>query len=511
MREMNVKNAFSSTLKPTMVCGAIFSILCGLFATTTTGLELDESVSRLVWSVLPKELISFPQGFQLTIQQSVVLAPVFGFVGGMIGTVIAAVASRMIAPMIVVASAAAVSIIFNGIAIAASIHLPWFSAASSLIVCAIVVGWYRFRLDQERLLTLRAALSGRMARDRINAIIDNPKVLENVPSGRVVSIMFLDIVGFSQISERLTPHQAFIDLKELFDIMRVEVIKFGGMVDKTLGDGMLAYFGYGIDGRESDREHADAALACAISIQTAFLDRNLEAAKLKKAIYPIRIGINTSSVFIGNVGDADYFDFTVIGNGVNLAKRFEASCQHYSVMIGASTHDLLIGKERLNAKLTRKLIPIKHSEAPYEAYECEPFEDRQADVRAVTEAFRQSLGIARKDSRWPVPGDIDIYLESRYGRARVNDFSLSGLSIMLPMYIGNGVGMDLVLMVPEYLQNQSIGSTLVIHVEVRWGRAIALGYLHGVMITNLSLSQKEDLVEIFRSMIRSKSTPDSAA
>jgi class 3 adenylate cyclase len=366
-------------------------------------------------------------------------------------------------------------------------------------------------VNQERRLALRVALSGRIDKARIDRIVRNPRVLDEVPSGKVVSIMFMDIVGFSQISERLTPQQAFMDLKAVFDVMRSNVIKFGGMVDKTLGDGMLAYFGYGIDGHESTREHADAALLCAISIQRDILERNLASAKEGKAIYPMRIGINTSSVFIGNVGDADYFDFTVIGNGVNLAKRFESSCQHYSVMIGASTYDLLISKESFGVKLTRKLIPIKHSEAPFEAYECQPFEDRQVDILEVTEAYRRTLGIQRKDTRWSVPNDNEIYLESRFGRARVNDFSMSGLSVILPMYIGNGVGMDLVLLVPEEFHTQSIGSTLVLHVEVRWGRAVPLGYLHGVMITNLSSAQKEALLEIFRAMIRKKSAEDSAA
>ena len=494
-----------------MSVGFILAIFGSLFAVTGVLSEIDLAIrsSLMTWLVdslgirgtdLPSSVGSF--GW---------ISTVLAFIGGLIGAVLASFVPMMIVPPSLVAASIVVTLTLQSAAIGFAKDGPWAIAGLVMLFSGAVTYWYRYSLNQERLLALRVALAGRMERKRIDWIVKNPRVLDAVPSGKVVSIMFLDIVGFSQISERLTPHQAFMDLKLLFDLMRAEVIKYGGMVDKTLGDGMLAYFGYGIDGVESSRAHADEALRCAISIQRNILDRNLRAAQDGKAIYPLRIGVNTSAVFIGNVGDHDYFDFTVIGNGVNLAKRFEASCQHYSVMIGASTYDLLLSKESLNAKLTRKLIPIKHSEAPYEAYECEPFEDRQKDVRLVTEAFRKSLGIERKDTRWPVPADADIYLESRYGRARLNDFSFSGISALLPMYIGNGVGLDLVLMVPEGLRSAAIGSTLVIHVEVRWGRAVEQGYVHGLMITNLSTQQKEELVETFRAMIRLASNADKAA
>lgn len=502
MSEMSGKNAFSPTWGRTMTAGVFFSIICAAFSVSDTigAIELDflQNVSEFCSRHLNIELMKTTLVEEHSIPSRFTSAFVFGIFGMLISTFV----QMAFALPTAILAAVVVGVFGQGMILGNGYSTPWPVAGASLLITVILTSFYRYRLNRERLMALRIALSGRMERKRIEWIVQNPRVLEAVPSGKVVSIMFLDIVGFSQTSERLTPHQAFMDLKSIFDLMRSEVLKHGGMVDKTLGDGMLAYFGYGFDGVESSRAHADAALICAISIQRAILDRNLEAAQQKKAIYPLRIGINTSSVFIGNVGDHDYFDFTVIGNGVNLAKRFEASCQHYSVMLGASTYDLLVSRENLSVNLTRKLIPIKHSEAPYEAYECDAFEDRQADIRAVTEAFRRSLGIERKDTRWPIPLDVNIYLESRYGRARLNDFSFSGISALLPMYIGNGVGLDLVLMIPEEFQTPSIGATLIIHVEVRWGRSVSLGYLHGLMITNLSVKQKEELVEVFRSMVR---------
>ncbi len=509
--EMSVKRAFDPTWKRTMAVGVFLSACGAYFAMSGALTPLDHGLRSSVLNWVGD--ISGYRDVMGSIDHtaSAGFLGILGFLGGLIGAIFASFIAMSVVPVSLIAAAIFAVVFMQCVGLIFTWNGPWTVLGCNILFGGLLTFWYRLSVDRERLLALRVALSGRMERKRIDWIVQNPRVLDAVPSGKVVSIMFLDIVGFSQISERLTPHQAFMDLKSLFDLMRSEVIKYGGMVDKTLGDGMLAYFGYGIDGIESSRAHADAALMCGISIQKGILERNLVSAKEGKAIYPLRIGINTSAVFIGNVGDHDYFDFTVIGNGVNLAKRFEASCQHYSVMIGASTYDLLVAREGLHAKLTRKLIPIKHSEAPYEAYECEPFEDRQSDVRAVTEAFRKSLGIERKDSRWPVPVDVAIYLDSRYGRARLNDFSVSGLSALLPMYIGNGVGLDLVLMIPATLQSPSIGPTLVIHAEVRWGRAVAQGYLHGLMITNLSSQQKDELVDTFRAIIRQGHEADKAA
>jgi class 3 adenylate cyclase len=476
--------------------GISISILAGVVAAITQGSQIDvitrQSLEKEIVGYLLKNESSFSPAW----------SGLAGLCSGILGMTMALMFRRTLA--VIASSLLGVSIALVCIQANRELHtnFPWWILALCPLVTSIIIHWFRSLHLQQRASAFRIALTGRMSPKNIDHIIEHPETFNSAPSGSIVSIMFIDIAGFSQIAERLSPHQAFDDLKDLFDLMRLEVLRYGGIVDKTLGDGMLAYFGYGPPETNSARDHADAALECGVSIQTAVLNRNIRAAQSGKALYPIRIGINTSTAFIGNVGDEHYYDFTLIGNGVNLAKRFEASCQHYSVMIGASTYDLLKSQERQNLKLTRKLIPIKHSEAPCEAYECELFSERKDDVVFAIDAFRKHLGIRRKDFRWPVPQDVNISLESRYGRAILHDFSLSGISIVLPCYIGSGVGMDLVFNVPTQWQRQDVGPNLVLHVEVRWGRAIADGYLHGLLITNLSVTQRENLVAVLRDMIR---------
>src|SRR5690606_6374571 len=104
----------------------------------------------------------------------------------------------------------------------------------------------------------------------------------------------------------------------------------GGYVDRTLGDGMLCVFGYSAEGGPGESQyHADQALTCAAAIQRKNIQRILDARSTGDAVFPLRIGINTAGVFIGNLGDSVNSDFTVIGNGVNFASRLEHSCDRH--------------------------------------------------------------------------------------------------------------------------------------------------------------------------------------
>src|SRR5690606_9173672 len=110
--------------------------------------------------------------------------------------------------------------------------------------------------------------------------------------GKVVSIMFIDIVGFSAISESRSPEEVFKYLKDLMDRMRSEIHAHGGVVDRVLGDGLLAFFGYHYDGRKASDDHASQALAAALVIQRQNVEHCLKAGD-GDPIFPLRIGINT--------------------------------------------------------------------------------------------------------------------------------------------------------------------------------------------------------------------------
>jgi len=284
-------------------------------------------------------------------------------------------------------------------------------------------------------------------------------------------------------------------------MLRSAVLEFGGVVDKTLGDGMLAYFGYGPDGQHSSREHADDALKTGIAIQKRVLDLNKKNSALGTSIYPLRIGINTSSVFVGNIGDEDHYDFTVIGHGVNIAKRLESACRHYCVNIGATTFDTLVSRKNLSQSLVKRLIPIKHGDAPLECYECDPFKGDKDSIAEISGDYRKSLSIERKDERWPIPDDLDIILETSYGPARLVDFSRTGFAFRLEKYMGIGIVLEFQLIQDGQNSYHATKFENAIVGEIRWARPLASGYLHGILIKNLAKEQRDQLVDHFRSTI----------
>lgn len=387
------------------------------------------------------------------------------------------------------------------------IIVPWLFPVSAMLTSGGLVFYDRARRNEKRLANLRTMMHGKMSDERIDQITKDPDLISSKPVGKIVSIMFIDIVGFSQLSDQQTPQEAFMHLKKLFEILRGLVLKHNGVVDKTLGDGMLAYFGYGPDGREASREHADEALNCGIDIQRAVLDRNLKSAQSGGPIYPLRIGINTSAVFVGNIGDQNHFDFTMIGNGVNLAKRFESACAHNCVMIGPTTFDMLLHREELPGKPLKRLIMIKHAEKPIESWEINPFAGDPAGANAIntiTKAHRKLLGIDRKDPRFPVPAGIVIAFETPYGKARLVDFSINGIGIVLDKFIGGGTQIEFQFDVPPECVADWGRERISILGEVRWGKPSENSYLHGIQMKNLSAQQCEQMITAIRTIIRGR-------
>ncbi len=146
---------------------------------------------------------------------------------------------------------------------------------------------------------------------------------------RDVTVMFTDIRNFTALVEKLTPDQSLQLLNEFLTVISEVIEAHGGVVDKYLGDGVMALFGAPIT-REDD---AQRALNCALEIR-----RRVEALGPVLAgrglPHPqVGIGINTSRVIAGNIGSPSRLNYTVLGDGVNLAARLEGLTKRYHVPI----------------------------------------------------------------------------------------------------------------------------------------------------------------------------------
>ena len=144
----------------------------------------------------------------------------------------------------------------------------------------------RVREKDKKSRYIHQALEGVVKPDELKNIALSPEKLNLEARERVVSVMFIDVVGFSLMIERELPRIAFDSLKKVLNEMTEIVHQYDGIVNKNLGDGLLCFFGYSIESDTVSFDHADKAVACALEIQRRNIDHILSQRVNK--IYPIR-------------------------------------------------------------------------------------------------------------------------------------------------------------------------------------------------------------------------------
>jgi len=161
--------------------------------------------------------------------------------------------------------------------------------------------------------------------------------LENsqINSRREVSILFADIRAFTAISETSEPEDVVSMLNEYFELM-VEIIhSHNGVLDKFIGDELMAVFGL----ISSPNETAVGAVNAAIEMQAASKQLMIKRAQRKLPTFSVGIGINSGQVIAGDIGSRDRRDYTVIGDSVNVASRLVQIADGDEILISRQTHD----------------------------------------------------------------------------------------------------------------------------------------------------------------------------
>lgn len=178
------------------------------------------------------------------------------------------------------------------------------------------------------------------------------------------TILFSDIRGFTTLTEELGAQGTVALLNEYFTLMVDCIQKQGGILDKFIGDAIMAAFGIPL----SHEDDEDRAVRTAINMVTTLNQWNKERAIQGKKPVSIGIGLNTDSIVSGNIGSPKRTDYTVIGDGVNLASRLESACKQYyaSILISDNTYCKLKGTYHLR-KIDR--VVVKGKTEPVDIYE----------------------------------------------------------------------------------------------------------------------------------------------
>ncbi|HNX68079.1 MAG TPA: adenylate/guanylate cyclase domain-containing protein [Candidatus Omnitrophota bacterium] len=184
---------------------------------------------------------------------------------------------------------------------------------------------------------IRGAFGRYLSPVLVEKLAKNPKQLKLGGEMRVMSFLFMDIRNFTTIAEQFKPEELTQFMNRFLTPMTDIILKHGGTIDKYIGDCIMAFWNAPLE----DKDHARHACEAALDMQDLIRQWNQESEK-GDPLYPhiqIGIGINTGNACVGNMGSEQRFDYTVLGDSVNLASRLESLSKNYGVttVLGQNT------------------------------------------------------------------------------------------------------------------------------------------------------------------------------
>jgi adenylate cyclase len=217
--------------------------------------------------------------------------------------------------------------------------LSFFSTLANLVASSVQRWLLTYKLQEEE--QLRQKLERYNSPSVVQQLL-TVGALENgrlIPKESDISILFADLVGFTALSERLTPTQIADLLNNLFEEMLQYIFASGGTLDKYIGDCIMAFFG----APEPQEDHAERAVKAALGM----LDRldYLNSQHTWPERLELRIAINSGKAVAGDVGCSQRVDYTVLGATVNLASRMESVCAPGECLISEATYRQITNRE----------------------------------------------------------------------------------------------------------------------------------------------------------------------
>jgi len=203
----------------------------------------------------------------------------------------------------------------------------------SQFITATVAFYLRFREQYKLRQLIKKQFEHYLDPRQVKRLQNNPELLKLGGEKKYATFLFTDVRGFTSLSESLPPEDVTYIMNKALTAQQKAVQKHGGMVDKYIGDAMMAIFNAPLD----QKDHETRAIDCALDIMKNMEDLNEEFKKKGIPSVAIGIGINSGEAVIGNMGSESRFDYTAIGDAVNTAARLESATKEVGV-------DLLIGK-----------------------------------------------------------------------------------------------------------------------------------------------------------------------
>lgn len=196
---------------------------------------------------------------------------------------------------------------------------------------------YRFILEGRNKEKIKNAMGRYISQDVMQNVVKNIDTLKLGGKRANVTVLFADIRGFTSMSENMSAEEVSVILNEYFTEIEPIIAKYNGVINKFIGDAVMAIFGEPIQ----DKNHAINSVKCANEMLQKVDELKKKWLKEGKPKIEIGVGINTGEAFVGNIGSETRLEYTVIGDMVNLASRIESYNKVYKTrfLISATTYE----------------------------------------------------------------------------------------------------------------------------------------------------------------------------
>ena len=239
---------------------------------------------------------------------------------------------------------------------------------SPLVICLtsyLIITFFNFLFTELERSKVRTAFSQYLAPEMVSRLAESSESLKLGGEKKNMTFLFSDIRGFTAISEsyKSNPEELTELINNLLTVLSNEILDNDGTIDKYMGDCIMAFWNAPTD----QENHTDLALKASFDMEKALEEFNIEFQKQKGMELKIGIGINTGECIVGNMGSEKRFDYTVLGDPVNLASRLEGQSGTYGFQ-------RILGQETVNALKSNSdlfeldLIQVKGKSEPVKIY-----------------------------------------------------------------------------------------------------------------------------------------------
>ncbi len=346
---VSAKDLLNGTVAPERLAGKLV-----LIGTSAAGL-LDIKATPLQDRVPGVEVHA--QVLEMILSGQLLLRPNYALGAELV--VLAVVALTMIA--LVPVFGATLTMLFGAVAAAALSMATWMLFVSEGLLIDVaypLIGSFavftllvftNYLREEGRRQRVRSAFRQYLSPTLVDQLANEPDRLVLGGESREMTILFSDVRGFTSISEHLQerPQELTRLMNRLLTPLTAEVMENNGTIDKYMGDAIMAFWNAPLPDADHVSNACKAALAMLESLERLNRKLEQEAAETGEEAIPMKvgIGINTGTCVVGNMGSEQRFDYSVLGDAVNLASRLEGQCKTYgaAIILGESTTAVLAG------------------------------------------------------------------------------------------------------------------------------------------------------------------------